>query len=229
MSSSAEEVLNWLKEAANSDHKAGLARYGIPTVDALGVPMAEIKRAARRFGRSHEIVFDLWDTGIYEARVMAIHLADPRLFIRTEADGWVRQFDSWAICDTACFHLFDRTDFRWRAARVWAADEAEYVRRAGFATLWGLAVHDKEAVNADFISAFAWARGAAEDDRPMVRKAVDMSVRAIGKRNPALNRAALDLTREFSARENRTARWLARHIRKELESERVQKKLGLLG
>lgn len=220
-------MLDWLKGAANEAHRAGLARYGIPTEPALGVPMAEIKRAARRFGPAHEIIFHLWETGIYEARVMAIHLADPAQFRRQEANRWTADFDNWALCDTASFHLFDRTPFRWEAARDWALDRAEYVRRAGFATLWGLSVHDKSADDRLFQEALEWANAATTDERVAVKKSVDMALRAIGKRNLDLNAAVCALAASLVDKDDRTAQWIGRHVFKELTSERVQTKLAL--
>lgn len=221
------QVMDWLRDAADPVHRAGLARYGIPIEPALGVPMGEIKRAAKRFGPAHDIVFSLWKTGIYEARVMAVHLADPDLMTRREADGWTRDFDNWAICDTAAFHLFDRTPFRWEAACDWARDKREYVRRAGFATLWGLSVHDKAAPDEKFVAALDWASEAADDTREPVKKAIDMALRAVGKRNAALNIAASRVAEELAARSAPSARWIGRHALKELSSVKVRQKLDL--
>lgn len=222
-----DEVLTWLQDNADETHRAGLARYGIPIGPALGVPMGEIKRAAKSFGPNNAIVNSLWDTGIYEARVMSIHLAEPDRFLRATADRWCADFDNWALCDTAAFHLFDRTPYRWEAVSDWTSDPREYVRRAGFATLWGLSVHDKAAEDSKFQDAFALVAAAAKDDRLYVKKSVDMALRAIGKRNATLHKACHSLALTLSEDSDRTARWIGGRVLKELSSDRVRRKLGL--
>ena len=224
----ADDVLKWLRETADPAHRAGLQRYGIPVEPALGVPMGDMKRAAKQFAPAHEIIFSLWETEIYEARIMSIHLADPDKFSREDADRWCADFDNWALCDTAAFQLFDRTPYRWEAAADWAQDPREYVRRAGFATLWGLSVHDKAADDTAFLEALDWADAAATDDRDYVKKAVDMALRAIGKRNQRLNTAVCEFARRLSERSDKTAAWIGRHVLTELESDKVRRKLGLL-
>ena len=223
-----DDVMTWLRSAADEEHRAGLARYGIPVGPALGVPMGDLKKAAKRFGPAHHIVSSLWETEVYEARVMAIHLADPSEFSRRDADRWSADFDNWALCDTAAFHLFDRTSWAWDAVGDWSADPREFVRRAAFATLWGLSVHDKRASNEQLLSIFPRAASAAKDERLYVKKAVDMALRAVGKRNAVLNLAVCDIAQDFASSENKTTQWIGRHVLKELESLRVRQKLGLI-
>jgi 3-methyladenine DNA glycosylase AlkD len=220
-----DEVLAWLGTQASEEVRVGLQRYGIPNARAFGVPMGTMKRAAKRIGRDHGLARALWADGRYEARTMAVFLAEPGQLSPAEADAWCADFDSWAICDTACFHLIDRTPFAWEKVHAWAPDPREFVRRAAFALIWALSVHDKAADDAAFLDTFALVRAAAEDPRPLVRKAVDMALRATGKRNAELNRAARALSAELAARPDATARRIGRHALKELESAKLRARL----
>ncbi|MGP1395478.1 MAG: DNA alkylation repair protein [Inquilinaceae bacterium] len=203
---------------------AGLARYGIPNDHAVGAPMSAMKAKARTIGRDHALALALWQRRMYEARTMAVFLADPAALTADQADAWCADFDNWAICDTACFHLLDRTPFAWDMVDRWAPDPREFVRRAGFALIWALSVHDKISDDAVFIRRFDLFRAASSDERPLVRKAVDMALRATGKRTQALNGAALSLARELALRDDRPGRWIGRHASRELESDKVQAK-----
>ena len=223
---SVADVLAWLEATGTAKAAAGNARFGLPTEGVHGVPVGAMRAKAKAIGTDHALALGLWKNGAYEARMMAVFLADPKRLNRRTADAWCARFDNWAICDTACFHLFDRTDFAWDAPPDWTPDEREFVRRAGFALLWALAVHDKRAEDARFTDAFDLFRDASGDERPLVRKAVDMALRAIGKRGRALNAAARELAVELEASGDRTARWIGRHARRELESEKVRARIA---
>jgi 3-methyladenine DNA glycosylase AlkD len=153
-------------------------------------------------------------------------VADPDEITREQADTWVREMDSWAICDTACFHLFDRMDFAWDAVPEWAASEDEFVRRAGYALIWALSVHDRAAPDDRFVGALALIERHATDERNFVKKAVNMALRAIGKRNAALNAAAIETARRLADSDDATAAWIGRHALRELESDKVRARLA---
>lgn len=219
-------ILSWLREHGSAEALSGMARYGIPDERAFGIPMRVMKAYAKELGTNHRLALSLWDTGWYEARTVAVFIADPAELTREEMDRWAADFDSWAICDTACFHLFDRTDSAWSSVPRWAKTEAEFNKRAAFALLWGLSVHDKASGDEPFLEALRWIDEGAQDERLYVKKAVDMALRAVGKRSPALNVAACKLARRLAARDDATPRWIGRHALRELESSRVQARLG---
>lgn len=135
-------------------------------------------------------------------------------------DRWAREFDNWAVCDHACFHLFDRTPHAWRKVAAWAGRRDEFVKRAAFATLWGLTVHDKQATDEQFEHGLALIERAASDERHYVKKAVNMALRAIGKRNAALQRASIGLAARLSESPDETARWVGRDALRELSTAR---------
>ena len=224
----AADVLAWLAAEDSPEAAAGNARYGLPT-DVHGVPVGAMKAEAKRIGTDHALARALWAEGGHEPRMMAVFLADPAALTRAEADGWVRDIDNWAICDTACFHLFDRTDWRWEPIRNWAGEEGEYVRRAAFAMLWALSTHDKAAPDARFTDHLDLFEAYATDGRTYVKKALDMALRAIGKRNAALNAAALKMAERLAVRDDPTARWIGRHVSAELTSAKVKARLARSG
>jgi len=101
-----------------------------------------------------------------------------------------------------------------------------FVRRAAFSLLATLAVHDKAADNTAFVNALALIEGAASDERNFVKKAVNWALRNIGKRNPALNQAAITAARRIQAQGSRAARWIATDALRELTGDAVQARLA---
>ena len=194
-----QSALTWLKRHGTKRNREGMARYGIPSDNAFGVSVADIRVLARRLGRNHELAAALWDTGWYEARMLTSFVDEPKRVTPAQMDRWCRDFDSWAICDTVCFHLFDRTPHAWQKVAKWCDRREEFVKRAAFALLWGLTAHDKRAGDAPFARGLLFIERAASDERNFVKKAVNMALRSIGKRSPALNAAAVTVARRLAA------------------------------
>jgi 3-methyladenine DNA glycosylase AlkD len=159
----------------------------------------------------------LWATGVHDARALATLIADPKVISQAEIELWVRQFDCWAICDSACIHLLWKTPFAWRKVREWAAREPEYERGAAF-LLAALAVHDKQATGRQFREALRLIRQASTDQRNYVKKAVNWALRQIGKRSVALRRSAIKTAETLAASQSPSARWIAADALRELRA-----------
>jgi 3-methyladenine DNA glycosylase AlkD len=209
-------VLTWLKRHSSARTREGMARYGIPADNASGVSVADIRRIAKRLGRNHDLALALWDTGNYEARMLTPFIDEPARVTPSQMDRWCRDFDSWAICDALCFHLFDKTRHAWQKIAKWSNHREEFVKRAAFALLASVALHDKTAPNAPFLKSFVLIERAATDDRNFVKKAVSWALRGIGKRNPALNAAAIKLARRLADSPHPAARWTGRDALRDL-------------
>jgi 3-methyladenine DNA glycosylase AlkD len=195
-----------------------MARYGINSEGTLGVPMPTIRRLAKLAGRNHALALELWDSCIHEARILATLLADPTRLTRRQADAWARTFDSWDVCDQACLNLFRYTPFAFEQAAAWAGRKPEFVRRAGFALMAGLASKAKTVSDAQFEAFFPLILEASTDERNMVRKAVNWALRGIGKRNAALLPKAIRLAEQIQRIDSRAARWIAADALRELRS-----------
>jgi 3-methyladenine DNA glycosylase AlkD len=203
-----------------------MARYAIPSDKAFGVSMSNIQLLAKRLGRSHTLAAALWNTGWYEARLLASYVDQPARVTSRQMDHWCRDFDNWAICDTICFALFDRTPHAWHKVEQWSNRRNEFVKRAAFALLWGLTVHDKGASDKQFANGLLLIERAATDERHFVKKAVNMALRAIGKRNPALHAAALAVAQRLAASPQPAARWVGKDALRELTSPSVTRRVA---
>jgi len=221
-----DEVMQAIDALASGDVRAGLARFGIPTDNARGVSTPQLKALARRIGRDHALAGRLWATGVFEARAVAAMIDEPDNVTRVQMERWARDLDSWAVCDACCCYLFRRTPFAWDKAVEWAGREPEFVKRAGFALMAYLAVHDKAAGDGAFAKLLPVIEREADDDRPFVRKAVNWALRQIGKRNARLNVLAIATAECVRARGTRAARWIAADALRELRGAAVQARLA---
>jgi 3-methyladenine DNA glycosylase AlkD len=199
---------------------AGMARFGISTSNALGgIGMPRLRALGKRLRPDHDLALELWKSGLHESRLLAPLVDDPALVTVEQMDAWAADFDSWDLCDQCCMHLFDRTPHAVDRVHAWSSAEPEFVKRAAFATLAALAVHDKTAEDSFFVGLLPLVEREAWDDRNYVRKGVNWALRQIGKRNHALNAEAVACAERILAQGTRSARWIANDALRELRSE----------
>lgn len=210
MSGDVRDVLATLERHGTKATRDGMARYGIVAPKAFGVTMAAMKQIAKPFGRNHALALALWQTGWYEARIVAAFVADPERMTASEMDRWCRDFDNWAVVDTVCFHLFDRSPHAWRKVETWSRRRGEFARRAAFALLASLAAHDKAADDAAFRRNLPLIERAASDDRNFVKKGVSWALKAIGSRNSRLRADAAAVAQRLAASADASERWVGK-------------------
>lgn len=241
MTLSAGALVERLKARANPDNVAGMARYGIKPEGNLGLSMPEIRALAADVRREvaaahpkdrggaeaerHALALELWGAGGRDARMVAALVDVPALVTGEQMDAWVADLDSWDICDLVTGSLFDRTKAAYREAAEWAGRDEEFVRRAGFAMMAWLAVHDKKAGDERFEAFLPLIERHASDERNFVKKAVSWALRGIGKRSVGLHAPALAVAERLAASESKAARWVGKDAVKELESEAVRARM----
>ena len=220
------EVLAWLERRGTRKNREGMARYGIVAPKVFGVSVATLQQLGKKLGRDHALAGALWKTGWYEARMLAAFVDEPARVTTAQMDRWARDFDNWAVCDHLCFHLFDRSPPAWTRVAPWSRRREEFVKRAAFALLAGLGLHDKVAADARFLRALPLIERGAADERNFVKKGVSWALRVIGRRNRALNAAAVDLAARLADSDLPSARWVGRDAHRELTGAVVRRALA---
>ncbi len=222
---SVEEVLKKLKARARPDQLEGMARFAIVGKGRLGVSVPDMRKLAKEIGKDHTLALDLWKTGIPDARIVAGMIGEPEKLTEQEMEDWVKDFDSWDVCDQVCMNLFEKSPLAVKKIHDWAQREEEFVKRTAFVLIACLAWHDKGAEDEKFIALFAVIKHGATDERNFVKKAVNWALRNIGKRNPNLNKTAISLAQKIQQIDSKAARWIAAGAIRGLGSEAVQQRL----
>jgi len=220
-----DAVITRLKKLSSRSTRDGMSRYGLPSDNALGVPVGKMQTLAKEIGRNHELAEGLWKTGIYEARMVAAFLDEPTLVTTAQMDRWCRDFDNWGIVDTVCFKLFDQTPHAWKKVLQWSKRRDEFQKRAAFALLACLGVHDKEATNEQFLACLPLIEEASTDERNFVKKGVSWALRVIGRRNAELHNSCVRLAEGLASSMNPTARSLGKEALREFKSAVVMRQL----
>ena len=218
-------VLKKLKLSGDPRVRAVMSRFGVQVKKAHGVSMPQLRRLAKQVGTNHALAQQLWASGVHEARILAGMVDSPAQVTAQQMERWARDFDSWDVVDGSCCHLFAFATPAWKKAVEWSRRKEEYVKRAGFALMAYLAVHDKQVADVRFVRLFPVIRREAPDGRNFVKKAVNWALRQIGKRNLRLNRLAIRAAKEIRRMDSSAARWVASDALRELSSPAVQGRL----
>lgn len=219
------EIIRRLEELSNPAAVQGMSRYGITPARAYGVSVPELRSIVREAGRNHELAGKLWALDTRETRILASMIEEPKLVTERQMEGWVKEFDNWEICDQCCLNLFRDIPLAWRKCTEWSSRKEEFVKRAGFVLIACMAVGDKKTEDVRFEKILCLIEREAEDERKMVKRAVNWALREIGKRNSMLNRKALASARRIRRSPSRSARWVASDAIRELTSEKVRRRL----
>lgn len=226
MATTAKAVLEQLKSKGGPENVKGMGKFGMATDQRLGVPVPEMRRIAKGIGRDHALALKLWKTGVQEARIVASMIDLPEAVTEDQMEAWVADFNSWDVCDQVCLNLFEKTPYAQQKISEWSRRDEEFVKRAGYALIAGLAWHDKKATDDQFIGYFPVIKSGATDERNFVKKAISWALRNIGKRNLHLNEAAIMVANEIQRIDSKAARWIASDTLRELESEKIQARLA---
>lgn len=210
---------------ANPKNVEGMARFGINPKYALGISVTNLRKIAKRIDKNHQLSLELWSSNIHEARILASMIGEPSKVTKKQMDTWITEFNSWDLCDQVNMNLFDKTPFAFNKAVEWTKRKPEFEKRAGFSLMACLAWHDKVSPDIKFIKFFPYIKRGAIDERNFVIKSVNWALRQIGKRNKNLNKKAIKVAGEIEKLENKSAKWVARGVLRELVSEKVVNKL----
>ena len=222
---SVKDVLDKLQSIAQPEYLEGMAKYGMAVEQRLGVSVPDLRKLAKEIGKNHKLALDLWRTGIGEARILAAMIDDPDKLTEEQMEDWVKDINSWDVCDQVCMSLFKKNQLAWKKIIDWSEREEEFVKRTAFSLVACLAWNDKKAADEQFLGLLPIIVGKATDERNFVKKGVNWALRNIGKRNLNLNKAAINTAKKIQQLDSRAAHWIASDAIRELESDAVQNRL----
>ncbi|OGM11651.1 DNA alkylation repair protein [Candidatus Woesebacteria bacterium RBG_16_34_12] len=231
------EIITKLKNCSNPKSIEEMARFGINPKYALGVNIPTLRKTAKEIKKSpeyknrpeklHKLAQQLWNSRIHEVRILASMIDVPELVSEKQMDNWIKEFNSWDLCDEVCMNLFDKTEVAYHKAVEWSKRKSEFEKRSGFALMACLVWHDKKAPDSKFINFFPYIKKASTDERNFVRKAVNWALRQIGKRSLSLREESKKLAKDIlkSYPNSKSAKWIANDAIRELSRETVKKRL----
>ena len=214
------ECLYDLKDAKKVIFKE--KKFGIISNNSLGIYHKELKMIAKEIGHDNELALKLFDSGIYEGRLLCSKMFKPKDITEQLMEKWVKTFENWEICDSFSMVLFSKSKFALTKILEWTERKPEFEKRAGFAIMASYCMADKTSENELFEQFFPIIKREANDNRLYIKKAVNWSLRNIGKRNIDLNERAIEIASEILEFENKSAKWIAKNALTELQKDNLR-------
>ena len=115
-----DEIVRKLKSLSNPKAVAGMARFGINPENTYGISIPNLRMIAKQIGKDHALAQQLWSSGIHEAKILAGMIDVPEVVTEKQMEQWVKEFDSWDVCDQVCMNLFEDTSFAFKKAIAWS-------------------------------------------------------------------------------------------------------------
>jgi len=143
-----EAIISELHQLANPE------KYNIITDNALGIYHRDLKELAKRIPKDDQLAIRLFDSGIYEARILCSKLFNPKNLTEDLMEQWVSTFENWEICDSFCMGLFAKSRFAVPKSVEWATRTAEFEKRADLPssppTVWRIKNQIMKSLNPSF-------------------------------------------------------------------------------
>lgn len=220
-----DEVIQELKKFESNHNREGMKRFGINVEKAFGISVTKLRSIAKKIGKDHQLAIQLWNSEIHEARILASMVDDPNLVTKSQMNNWVKDFNSWDLCDQVCSNLFCKTSYAEDKIFEWSKSKKEFIRRAAFSLIACLAVRDKKRRDEEFSIFFDLIKKYSTDERNFVKKSVNWSLRQIGKRSLFLNTKSINLAKEILMLNSNSAKWIAKDAIRELTNPNTIKRI----
>ncbi len=222
---SVEQIMIDIEAMADPAYIAKMEYFGIKGAKGLGIKLSVLKPYSKEIGRSQDLANELWDIPIHEAKQLAIHIAEPKLFTEEIASKWALDCYSWDLVDGIGMKILHKTDFVYYKIDDWSTKEPEFEKRMAFAAMVGVTMHHRKVSDSRIADFFPIIERESWDERNFVKKAVNWSLRQIGKRSLRLNKQAIEVAERIKAQDTKVARWIANDALRELRSDKIKERL----
>ncbi|MBI5403183.1 MAG: DNA alkylation repair protein [Ignavibacteriae bacterium] len=210
-----EKIKKYLELKGSEKNLLGMQRFGIRFNKAYGVNIPVLRKLAKDFRKNHEFALELWETKIHELMLLAIFIDDYRKVTKAQMNKWVKDFNSWDICDQCCSNLFEKTPYAYEKIFEWSKSKDEFVKRAAFTMIAVIAVHHKKTEDIELFDFFPLIEREAWDERNFVKKAVNWALRQLGKRSSLLFNEAVEVAKRIALQDSKSAKWIAKDALRE--------------
>jgi len=209
------------------DRTAGMRSYGIG--------LTKLRKLAKKIGRDHELAAKLWATDVYDARVIALLIDEPKQITREQAERQVEELAGGMLAHVfaSCDATLAKAPFALELADDWVRSDDPVRRDCGYGLLYEASKWKgkKAPDDAYFLDHIERIDAAIDDEPENVRMTMGAALMGIGKLSKPLNAAALAVARRVGPIEFTSASGACDpfDVAKHLTAEPLQKKLAKQG
>jgi 3-methyladenine DNA glycosylase AlkD len=189
------EVIALLRENKNERGIANWKKLGHEGFKSFGIGLTQLRKLAKKIGRDHDLALKLWNSDVYDARVIGTLIDEPKKMTRKQAEAQVDELGYGMLAHVycTCGATLPKAPFVRELAMDWMDSKENMRRRCGYLLLYELSKDYRDkALNDRFFTGYInRIAEVIQDEENWVKDAMHVSLMGIGKRNLKLNRAAL--------------------------------------
>ncbi|MEM7010267.1 MAG: DNA alkylation repair protein [Verrucomicrobiota bacterium] len=215
-------IENWKKTKASARMKS------------FGIGLTQLRKLAKTVGRDHKLAAKLWNSDVYDAKVIALLIDDPKLMTREQAEEQVENLQGGYLTHvfSTCGATLPKAPFAFELACDWMDSKDAPRRRCAWGLMYEFSkVKTKKAPSEEFfLGCIERIQKTIHKDKDMwVREAMNTALMGIGIRTKKLNKAAIKATKaigvvDIDYGDDNSCEPL--DVMKHLTGDYVKKKLG---
>lgn len=136
------EILAGLQAKASEQTRKIYAKQAAES-QILGVKMGDLRAVAKPLKKQHALGLELWETGIFEARVLATLVLDPKLLKEPDCIRLVESCESPFILDKLTDNVLAESKFEGTLRERWLDSSDPMLGRAGWNLMTEAVKRDK--------------------------------------------------------------------------------------
>jgi 3-methyladenine DNA glycosylase AlkD len=93
-----QQVLERLQAFSNPEKiELKEKKFGITANNSFGIYHQDLGKLAKEIGRDDTLALELYETGIYEARILCSKIYRPESLTEEQMERWAGNFENWAL------------------------------------------------------------------------------------------------------------------------------------
>ena len=191
------QVMALLKEHRNERGIAHWAKLGdrADGLRSFGIGLTQLRKLAKQVGRSQKLARQLWESDVYDAKVLGLLIDEPKLITREQAESQVDQLNAGMLSHVfaSCDATLAKSPLAAELMHDWLDSPSDIRRRCAYSLVYELSKKKKVAGMDDafFKQRIQHIQDHIHDEEMWVREAMLAALMGIGKRDLKLNKAAI--------------------------------------
>lgn len=190
------EAMAALEAAGSAQTRKTYARHGAQE-PMFGVSFATLKALVKRIGMDHELACKLWETGNYDARNLAMKIADPQRMSAKDLDDWAQVGAHTRMCGAYVPMLAAEGPLARAKLEEWMESENQALGGAAWVLLSQLLSRDESLGDEEALSWLDKIEKTIHSAPNLQRDAMNSALIHIGCRSAGLRKSALAAARRI--------------------------------
>lgn len=229
------QVIALLKANKNEKgiHQWNQRKIKAKKLKSYGIGLTILRKLSKQIGRDHALALQLWESNIYDAKIIGLLIDEPKKISRAQAEMQVEHLNQGHLAHvfSSCDASLAKTPFVVELAIEWINSKDNVRKRCGYGLLYEVSKSKKKTAPDDafFLEQIELIRNSYNMQHLGVLGSMGGALLGIGKRNIKLNAAALEVAKLIGPIPIKIEGSICEpfNVVKHLTSDYIKEKLGI--